>query len=82
MTLASRATPAAAGPSGRPRDAATATACPTTPATALNREFSYPSVLQGPDGDLHIAYTYHRQAIKYVHLPAESSTASAGSPSR
>ncbi|MEW1952841.1 exo-alpha-sialidase [Terrabacter sp. NPDC080008] len=36
----------------------------------LNRELSYPSVLPGRDGDLHIAYTYHRRAIKHVHLPA------------
>ncbi|MFI7481571.1 exo-alpha-sialidase [Kocuria sp. M1R5S2] len=34
----------------------------------LNREFSYPSIHQGPDGTLHIAYTYFRQAIKYVRL--------------
>ncbi|WP_038184201.1 sialidase family protein [Vibrio rhizosphaerae] len=35
----------------------------------LNREFSYPTVTQGPDGALHIAYTYFRQAIKYVRYP-------------
>lgn len=35
---------------------------------AVNREFSYPSILQGPDGALHIAYTYHRRAIRYVRL--------------
>jgi predicted neuraminidase len=34
----------------------------------LNREYSYPSILEGPDGRLHIAYTYHRRAIKYVCL--------------
>ncbi len=34
----------------------------------LNREFSYPSIHQGPDGALHIAYTYFRQAIKYVRV--------------
>lgn len=32
----------------------------------LNREFSYPSIKQGLDGKLHIAYTYFRMAIKYV----------------
>ena len=32
----------------------------------LNREFSYPSIKQGADGNLHIAYTWYRQAIKYV----------------
>lgn len=32
----------------------------------LNRELSYPSILQGPDGALHLAYTHHRQAIRHV----------------
>lgn len=32
----------------------------------LNREFSYPSIKQGPEGKLHVAFTYFRQAIKYV----------------
>ncbi|MGN8154285.1 glycosyl hydrolase [Agrobacterium tumefaciens] len=35
-----------------------------------NLEMSYPWLLPDPDGSLHIAYTYHRRAIKYVHLPA------------
>lgn len=35
---------------------------------SLNREFSYPSIAEGPDGALHIAYTYFRRAIKYVRL--------------
>ena len=35
-----------------------------------NREYSYPSILEEPDGALHIAYTYHRRAIKYVHIDA------------
>jgi predicted neuraminidase len=34
----------------------------------LNREFSYPSVHRGPDGALSIAFTYFRQAIKYVRV--------------
>ncbi len=34
----------------------------------LNREFSYPSIKQGINGELHIAYTYFRQAIKYVRV--------------
>lgn len=34
----------------------------------LNRELSYPSIIAGPDGDLHMAFTYHRRAIKYVRL--------------
>ncbi|PDS43556.1 glycosyl hydrolase [Rhizobium anhuiense] len=39
---------------------------------SLNREFSYPSVLQGRNGTLHIAYTYYRRAIKYVSLAPQS----------
>jgi len=35
---------------------------------ALNREYSYPSIAEGPDGALHVAYTYYRRAIKYVRL--------------
>lgn len=38
----------------------------------LNREFSYPSIIEGPDGTLHVAYTYYRRAIKYVRLPANA----------
>ncbi|MBV8912414.1 MAG: exo-alpha-sialidase [Acetobacteraceae bacterium] len=34
----------------------------------LNREYSYPSIKQGPDGALHLAFTYFRQAIKYVRV--------------
>ncbi len=37
----------------------------------LNREFSYPSVIQGRDGRLHIAFTFWRQAIKHVTLHEE-----------
>ncbi len=37
----------------------------------LNREFSYPSIRQGVNGELHIAYTYFRQAIKYVCVSEE-----------
>jgi predicted neuraminidase len=33
-----------------------------------NREYSYPSFKQSPDGALHIAFTYFRQAIKYVRV--------------
>lgn len=34
----------------------------------LNREYSYPSIHQGPNGALNIAYTYFRQAIKFVRV--------------
>lgn len=34
----------------------------------LNREYSYPSIKQGPDGLLHIAYTVFRQKIRYVRV--------------
>lgn len=34
----------------------------------LNREFSYPSILQGRDGRIHIAFTYFRQAIKHIGI--------------
>lgn len=36
-----------------------------------NREMSYPSLLQAPDGTLDLAYTYHRRAIKHVRLLPE-----------
>lgn len=36
----------------------------------LNRELSYPSLVQAPDGALHLAFTYWRQAIKHVRLDA------------
>lgn len=33
-----------------------------------NAELSYPFLCQGTEGILHLAYTYHRRAIKYVRL--------------
>ncbi|WP_081162132.1 sialidase family protein [Ensifer aridi] len=38
---------------------------------SLNREFSYPSIVEDGEGRLHIAYTYFRRAIKYVRLEPE-----------
>ncbi|MGE3914636.1 MAG: exo-alpha-sialidase [Hyphomicrobiaceae bacterium] len=35
----------------------------------LNRELSYPSIAQSPDGWLEVAFTYHRQAIKHLRVP-------------
>jgi len=37
----------------------------------VNREFSYPSILGGSDGTIHIAFTYFRRAIKYIRLSPE-----------
>jgi predicted neuraminidase len=34
-----------------------------------NSEMSYPYLVEAEDGGLHVAYTYHRRAIKYVRLP-------------
>jgi predicted neuraminidase len=34
----------------------------------LNREFSYPSIVEAPNGDLDIAFTYFRRAIKHIRL--------------
>jgi len=36
----------------------------------LNRELSYPSVVPDGAGGLHIAFTHHRRAIRYLHVPA------------
>ena len=33
-----------------------------------NEELSYPAMVEGPDGALHLAFTFHRRAIKYVVL--------------
>ncbi|WP_347559040.1 sialidase family protein [Robbsia sp. KACC 23696] len=33
-----------------------------------NREYSYPSIIEAPDGSLDIAYTFFRQRIKYVNV--------------
>lgn len=32
-------------------------------------EYSYPAIIQGRGGELHITYTYHRQKIKHVAVP-------------
>jgi predicted neuraminidase len=32
-------------------------------------EFSYPAIIQGRDGDLHITYTWHRKRIRYARVP-------------
>ncbi len=35
-----------------------------------NQELSYPAMVEGPDGRLHLAFTFHRRAIKHVILEA------------
>lgn len=32
-------------------------------------EFSYPALIQGSDGDLHMTYTWNRKKIRYVRVP-------------
>jgi predicted neuraminidase len=32
-------------------------------------EYSYPAIIQGKDGDLHVTYTWKRQRIRYVRIP-------------
>jgi predicted neuraminidase len=32
-------------------------------------EYSYPAIIQGRDGDLHITYTWNRKTIRYVRIP-------------
>ena len=32
-------------------------------------EYSYPALIQGADGTLHITYTWNRKKIRYVHMP-------------
>jgi predicted neuraminidase len=34
-------------------------------------EFSYPAIIEGKDGTVHITYTYNRVKVKYVHLKLE-----------
>ena len=47
-------------------------------ADGRNLEMSYPWLLEGVDGTLHLAYTYHRRAIKYVRLAPGWDSADAG----
>jgi predicted neuraminidase len=46
-----------------------------------NKEMSYPWLLEGADGVMHLAYTYHRRAIKYVRLAPGWEKADTGGPS-
>ena len=37
-------------------------------AQTCNREFSYPSLIEGADGSVHIFYTWHRARILHVQV--------------
>jgi predicted neuraminidase len=39
--------------------------------SAAYDEYSYPTVVQGPDGRIHIAFTYRRERIKYMSFNEE-----------
>ena len=39
--------------------------------TAAYDEYSYPTVVQTADGDIHIAFTYRREGIKYMRFTEE-----------
>jgi predicted neuraminidase len=32
-------------------------------------EYSYPALIQGREGDLHMTYTWNRKTIRYVRVP-------------
>lgn len=44
----------------------------------VNRELSYPSLCQDTTGAVHVAYTYHRRAIRHVRIPAAALDARTG----
>lgn len=41
-------------------------------AEQVNRELSYPSILQTRDGTVHVAYTHFRQTIRHMVVPADA----------
>lgn len=45
------------------------------------QEYSYPYLLEGSDGSLHLIYTWHRTRIKHIHLdPLQPALAMVGLP--
>jgi len=38
----------------------------TNPETTDEEEYSYPSIIQAPDGMVHIVYTWNRKTVKYI----------------
>lgn len=43
----------------------------TDPSKSCSGEFSYPTLYQGTDGNIHVSYTYLRETIKYVVVSEE-----------
>ena len=68
MTLAISSDNGASFPLRIDLDQGTGHALSNNSAEGVNRELSYPSILQDVEGQLHIAYTYHRRAIRYVRI--------------
>ncbi|KAK3267705.1 hypothetical protein CYMTET_23754 [Cymbomonas tetramitiformis] len=57
------------------------TARPLRRSSEHPNEFSYPSMVQGPDGVIHIVYTWKRELIKHVAV-SEAWIRSAGAPTK
>ncbi len=68
MVLALSSDNGATFPHRVPIDDGSGHALTNNSAAGANRELSYPSILQDGSGALHIAYTYHRRAIRYVRI--------------
>lgn len=39
--------------------------------TTPGGDFSYPSIIEGADGLIHVTYTYNRESIKYIRVSSE-----------
>lgn len=55
-------------PARRIVDDSPGTCLSNNPLDGRNKELSYPSMTEGTDGALHLAFTFHRRAIKYIRL--------------
>ncbi|NJS38167.1 MAG: hypothetical protein HC783_03205 [Rhodobacteraceae bacterium] len=73
MTLAISSDGGATFPLRADLDQSSGHALSNNSANGVNRELSYPSILQDADGRLQIAYTYHRRSIRYIRLYAPPS---------
>jgi predicted neuraminidase len=68
MTLAISSDNGATFPARTDLDQGSGHALSNNSAEGVNRELSYPSILQDGHGRLHLAYTYHRRAIRYIRI--------------